>query len=204
MAATIDQIASNETSNNNIANIQDDSKLRNDGELDGRKNNCGSSKRTTYTSKQKWDHIEDFEMWMKDESDNGENATVTTYIKQHRLATKFKKYLPTSHPGWREPDTKHSIQSAVTDKLRRKLAVPARANLYIAKYPLMEHELVNELKEKCTRMARVSSLWLRTTVKKSLKKIIPMQTCVLQMVGSSSFYNNTKLYLEKVQTLQGK
>ena len=110
-----------------------------------------------------------------------------------RLATKFKKYLSTSHPGWREPDTKHSIQSAVTDKLRRKLAVPVRANLYIAKYPLMEHKLANELKEKHARKARVSCLWLRTTVKK-------MQTFVLQMVGSSAFYNNTKLDLEKERT----
>ena len=74
--------------------------------------------------------------------------------------------MSTSHPGWREPNTKRSIKAAVVDKVKRKMAVPSRANLYIVKYPIMEHKLVEQLKERRVRKARVLALWIRTTAKK--------------------------------------
>lgn len=158
MAATV------EVDHNQVdMNIQE---THQDVKIDARKKNRGSSKRSVYTSKQKWDHIEEFESWENDKLANGEDATVTAYIKEHRLGTKFKKFLSTSHPGWREPSIRNSIKTAVVDKLKSKLAVPSRANLYIAKYPIMERKLVDELKQRRARKARVSALWIRTTAKK--------------------------------------
>ena len=115
------------------------------------KKNCGSSKCSVYTSKQKWGHIEEFESWENDKITNGEDTTVTAYIKEYCLGTKFKKFLSTYHPGWREPSIRNSIKSAVIDKLKSKLAVPSRANLYIDKCPIMECKLVDELKNNMLR-----------------------------------------------------
>ena len=96
----------------------------------------------------------------------GEPATVTSYISEHRLATKFKKFLSTKSPGWRESKTKEAIRVAVTDQLKKKMAVPARSRKYVSNYRIMEQKLVLKLIEKCSRKVRVSSLWIRTTAKK--------------------------------------
>ena len=86
-----------------------------DGTIYGRINNWGCSNRTTYSSQDKWNHIEKFELWFDEKRDTGEPATVTSYISEHRLATKFKKFLSTKSPGWRESKTKEAIRVAVTD-----------------------------------------------------------------------------------------
>ena len=146
---------------------------RKDGAVDGRTRNCGSSNRTTYSSDDKWKHIEQFEMWYEQTKDTNKPATVTAYITEHRLPTKFKKFLSTKHPGWREPNTKNSICIAVTDQLKQKLGVPARCRKYASKYPIMERKLVLKLKEKRARKARVSALWICTTAKKLASEDYP-------------------------------
>ena len=95
----------------------------------------------------------------------GEPATVTSYISEDRIATKFKKFLSTKSLGWRESKTKYSIRLAVTDKLKKKMAVPERSRKYVSNYWITEQKLVLKLIEKRSRKARVSSLWIRTTAK---------------------------------------
>ena len=141
-------------------------KLRKDGEVDGRKDNRGMSIRTVYTNQEKLTHIERYESWLNEELGKGNvHATVSSYIHKLRLPTKFKIYLSTKGAGWREPERKRSIIDAVTSKLKKNLSVPNRSRLYLPKYPVMERELVKQLKEKRSRKARVSALWIRTTAK---------------------------------------
>ena len=40
-------------------------------------------------------------MWFDEKKDTGEPATVTSYISEHKLATKFKNFLSVNIPGWR-------------------------------------------------------------------------------------------------------
>ena len=61
----------------------------------------------------------------------------------------------------------------MTDQLKKKMAVPARSRKYVPKYRIMEHKLVLKLIEKGSRKARVSSLWIRTTAKKSASEDYP-------------------------------
>ena len=51
--------------------------VRKDGTIDGRINNRGCSNRTTYSSQDKLNHIEKFEMWFDEKTYTGEPATVT-------------------------------------------------------------------------------------------------------------------------------
>ena len=139
---------------------------RKDGELDGRMRNRGSSNRTVYSSENKWNHIEQFETWFDQKKDKGEPSSITAYIHENRLPIKFKKFLSTKSSGWRDPRTKEAICMAVTDKVKKKLAVPARCRKYASKYPVMEGKLRILLNGKRSRKARVSSLWIRTTAKK--------------------------------------
>ena len=44
---------------------EEGSNLKKVGEVDGRVRNRGSANRTTYSSKDKWKHIEQFEMWFE-------------------------------------------------------------------------------------------------------------------------------------------
>ena len=73
-------------------------------------------------------------MWFDEKKFTGVPATVTSYISEHRLATKFEKFLSTKSPGWRESKTKEAIRVAVTDQLKKKMAVPARSRKYVSKY----------------------------------------------------------------------
>ena len=84
MTATM-EVVHNEV-NMNLEEIHQDVKI------DGRKNNHRSSKHSVYTSKQNWDHIEEFESWENDKIAKGEDATVSVYIKEHHLGTKSKSF----------------------------------------------------------------------------------------------------------------
>ena len=66
---------------NSISNFaQEHLNVRKDGTIDGRINNRDCSNRTTYSSQDKWNHIENVEMWFDEKKDTGEPATVTSYI----------------------------------------------------------------------------------------------------------------------------
>ena len=56
---------------------EEGSNLKKVGEVDGRVRNRGSANRTTYSSKDKWKHIEQFEMWFEHKKDTDEPSTVT-------------------------------------------------------------------------------------------------------------------------------
>ena len=123
------------TTNNNEEEVVSATTLRKDGEIDLRKNNRGSrGKRSTYIiSKEKWDIIEDYEQWQSEQ----DNATLlTVYIKEKRLATKYKNFLSSKAPGWREPETREKILNAATNNLKKMLKIPVRARKYISKYPI--------------------------------------------------------------------
>ena len=95
-------------------------------------------------------------MWFDEKKDTREPAIVTSYIYEHRLATKFKKFLSAKSPGWRESNAKEAIRVEVTNQLKKKMAVPARSRKYVSKYQILEQELVLKLIEKRSRKARVS------------------------------------------------
>ena len=61
----------------------------------------------------------------------------------------------------------------MTNKLKNKMAVPARSRKYVSKYQIMEQKLVLKLIEKCSSKARVSSLWIRTTANKLASEEYP-------------------------------
>ena len=69
--------------------------------------------------------------------------------------------------------TKEAIRVAVTNQLKKKMAVPEKSRKYVSKYRIMEQKLVLKLIEKRYRKARVSSLWIRTTVKKLASEEYP-------------------------------
>ena len=73
-------------------------------------------------------------MWFDEKKDTGEPATVTSYISEHRLATKFKKFLSAVSPGWRESKTNEAICAAVTNQLKNKMSVLERSQKYVSKY----------------------------------------------------------------------
>ena len=75
--------------------------VRKDGTIDGSIKNRGCSNRTPYSSQDKWNHIEQFEILFDEKKDTGELATVTSYISEHILVTKFKNFLSTESTGWR-------------------------------------------------------------------------------------------------------
>ena len=159
MIAVHEDGCDDKNANNNVNTTNQ--KLRKDGEVDGRKDNWGMSIRTVYTNQEKLTHIERYESWLNEELGKGNvHATVSSYIHKLRLPTKFKIYLSTKGAGWREPERKRSIIDAVTSKLKKNLSVPNRSRLYLPKYPVMERELVKQLKEKRSCKARVSALWI--------------------------------------------
>ena len=112
-------------------------------------------------------------MWFDEKKDTGEPATVTSYISEHRLATKFMKFISAKSPGWRESNTKEAIPVAVNNQLKQKMAAPERSRKYVSKYRIMEQKLVLKLIEKRSRKARFSSLWIRTTAKKLASEEYP-------------------------------
>ena len=116
--------------------------VRKDGTIYGRINNRGCSNRTTYSSQDKWNNIEQFEMWFDDKKDTREPATVTSYISEHILATNYNNFLSTKIPGWRESNTKEAIRVAVTDQLKKKMDVPARSQKYVSDYRIMEQKFL--------------------------------------------------------------
>ena len=63
---------------NSISNFaQEHLNVRKDGTIDGRINNQGCSNRTTYSSQDNLNHIEQFEMRFDEKKYTGEPATVT-------------------------------------------------------------------------------------------------------------------------------
>ena len=85
-------------------------------------------------------------MWFDEKKDTGEPALLASYIYEHRLATKFKKFLFTKSPGLRESNTKESIRVSVTDQLKKKMAVPEKSKICI--------KVPNHGAETCTKVDR--------------------------------------------------
>lgn len=85
-------------------------------------------------------------MWFDDKKDTGKPTVVTSYSNENRLATKFKNFLSTKSPGWREPNIKEAIGVAVTNQLTKILAVPEKSCKYVSKHPIMGRKLVLKLK----------------------------------------------------------
>jgi len=101
---------------------------------DKRKYNRGSSKRSVYSDKQKWDLIEACEYWL----DDNEGKTVMNYIKENRLPMKMKDFLSTGKNGWRYPASRDKILKNATDNYKLQFQVPNRGFIYSrAKYQMM-------------------------------------------------------------------
>ena len=115
-----------------------------DGSIDNRNTARGASDRKKYTFEQKATHIDNLEIWCKDNYPGGINAkgAVAAYIRAKMLPAKFQGFFSKSKAkgktGWLYPEKRTQIMKVAAGSTKKRLkALPTRG----AAYPDMEREL---------------------------------------------------------------
>ena len=146
------------------------------GSVDEQDTARGASDRKRYTVEQQATHIDNLEMWCKDNYQGGINArgAVAAYIRAKMLPAKFTGFFSrtkTKHKtGWLYPQERTQVMQAAADSTKKRLkALPSRG----AMYPDMERELSRLWKLRRMQKRKVSARWLQRESIRIMKDLHP-------------------------------
>jgi hypothetical protein len=109
--------------------------------------------------------IENFEYWMNE----NQGKPLSSYISENRLPSKMKDFLSEGK------NAKEKIFKIAMDKYKKQFQVPNRGFIYRARYQEMENRLIDDMKARRTRGARVSSFWIKHRAKALVAEMHPNQ-----------------------------